>query len=511
MAIKDLLIKIGVIGSEKAERKIKGLTSSFSSMTKAAAKGAAVFFAAKGIISGVTRLSELAGRVEGVEKGFNNLNKAVGFSEKTLSKLTKATDGTMKSMDLMQQANNAMLLGVVDSEDQMAEMFDTAQRLASALGQDTAFGIESLVTGLGRQSKLMLDNLGIMVDTDTAYKNYADSIGKSVDKLDDQEKKQAFINEALNSAKELVNDLGEETITTRDKTLQFEKATDDLAVALGKKLNPTVNKLKSALADIAVSLTTILEDDVEFIGAPLSESQLAFKKFREEVEGMSLAQLFIEMEKLGAVSKNTFNQEKQQLYSHQMTVIHQQILAMTKDIKRSGEVEIDFGERIEKINIKNILLHNKIAQAKREQLIKDLKNAALQQSSAKDAMKAVIRSITMETVARAIASAFKSVPYPFNFIAAAGAGGAAAALLDKALSKFADGGIVQGNPSSGDSVPAMLTPGEVILNQAQQENLIGGMGTTINIQGGIVDESYVNNQLIPALNKATSLGTRLNA
>ena len=57
----------------------------------------------------------------------------------------------------------------------------------------------------------------------------------------------------------------------------------------------------------------------------------------------------------------------------------------------------------------------------------------------------------------------------------------------------------------------MLTPGEVVLNKAQQENLIGGMGTTINIQGGVVDESYVNNQLIPALNKATSLGARLNA
>jgi len=34
---------------------------------------------------------------------------------------------------------------------------------------------------------------------------------------------------------------------------------------------------------------------------------------------------------------------------------------------------------------------------------------------------------------------------------------------------------------------------------------------TINIQGGVVDESYVTNQLIPALNKATSLGTKLNA
>ena len=78
--------------------------------------------------------------------------------------------------------------------------------------------------------------------------------------------------------------------------------------------------------------------------------------------------------------------------------------------------------------------------------------------------------------------------------------------------KFADGGIVPGTGDT-DSVPAMLTPGEVILNAAQQENLVGGMGSsiTVNIQGGIVDESYVSNELIPAINKATSLGTKLNA
>ena len=41
-------------------------------------------------------------------------------------KFKDATDGTMGSIELMTQANNAMLLGITDSEDQMAEMFDEA-------------------------------------------------------------------------------------------------------------------------------------------------------------------------------------------------------------------------------------------------------------------------------------------------------------------------------------------------------------------------------------------------
>ena len=70
--------------------------------------------------------------------------------------------------------------------------------------------------------------------------------------------------------------------------------------------------------------------------------------------------------------------------------------------------------------------------------------------------------------------------------------------------KFADGGIVPGtNSGQGDTVPAMLTPGEVILNQAQQENLAGGMGNniTVNISAPLVDETVVES-IIPAINSA---------
>ena len=40
-------------------------------------------------------------------------------------------------------------------------------------------------------------------------------------------------------------------------------------------------------------------------------------------------------------------------------------------------------------------------------------------------------------------------------------------------------------------------------------NQNGPGGITLNIHGGIVDQSYVQNELIPALNKATSMGSGL--
>ena len=99
--------------------------------------------------------------------------------------------------------------------------------------------------------------------------------------------------------------------------------------------------------------------------------------------------------------------------------------------------------------------------------------------------------------------ALASSPPPFNFVAAGAvvaAGLANVATIES--QKFADGGIVQGNPSQGDVNPAMLTAGEVILNQSQQENLVGGMGgITLNISAPLVDETIVDT-IIPAIQSA---------
>ena len=38
----------------------------------------------------------------------------------------------------------------------------------------------------------------------------------------------------------------------------------------------------------------------------------------------------------------------------------------------------------------------------------------------------------------------------------------------------------------------------------------GGGAVTINISGGVVQEDYVRNELIPAINRATGTGAKLN-
>jgi len=129
-------------------------------------------------------------------------------------------------------------------------MFDVAQRLGQSLGIDTVQSIESLVTGLGRQSKLMLDNLGIMVDTNKAYEDHAEAIGKTTSQLTDQERKTAFVNAAMSEANSLVVQLGEEQLTTKDAMAQVVTTAGDLAVVFGDKLGPSIRFVSEHLVGI---------------------------------------------------------------------------------------------------------------------------------------------------------------------------------------------------------------------------------------------------------------------
>ena len=252
MAIKDLLIKIGIKGGKKAEKQVGGVSKAFAGMGKAAAKAAAAFYAAKGVITAIEKTIHVSSQLTAVGGAFENLTVGIGGASDTLDKLQKATDGTVDSIDLMTQANNAMLLGIFDSNDQMAEMFDVAQRLGAAMGKDTLFGVESLVTGMGRQSKLMLDNLGIMIDLNKVNEEYAKSVGKTVKQLTDEEKKRAFNNATIEEAKRLVEGLGEEQLTTADRIKQLQSAGVDLAGTIGKELTPVFNATLDILGELSI-------------------------------------------------------------------------------------------------------------------------------------------------------------------------------------------------------------------------------------------------------------------
>ena len=246
-------ITIQFSGAAKAEKGAKKVETSMGKLSKSVLKAGAVYFGAQGLIAGIQKSVQLATQSVALEKAFTNLGKKIGLTSSSINKFSKAVDGTVNNVDLMKSANQAMTLGVVKSEEDMAKLFDTAQRLGKSLGVDTVSAIDSLVTGMGRQSIMMLDNLGIIVDTQKAYDDYADTINKTASELTDQEKKIAFNNAALASAEDKVGNLGAESLDAGDAMAQFSVSVDELFKVLGESFLPVIGKVAGWLTKAATA------------------------------------------------------------------------------------------------------------------------------------------------------------------------------------------------------------------------------------------------------------------
>ena len=198
-------------------------------------------------------------KLNSMKASFDSLSRGAMDSQKALEDLKNATNNTMSEFDLLQQANNALVLGVAKTSEEMSEMFDIAQRLGRALGRDTRSSVESLITGIGRQSRLMLDNIGIIVKTKDAYAVYAQELNKTVDALTESEQKQAFLNATLESARQKVNLVGQETRNAQSRFEEFTASLENAGATIGNSLTPLMVSLARAGTFVTNSFSSIMQ------------------------------------------------------------------------------------------------------------------------------------------------------------------------------------------------------------------------------------------------------------
>ena len=239
--VAALMVKLGLDkkgydkGLKDAESKARKTTRSvkalFAKWTIRAAAVAGIVKSAQAL----GRMAEAGGRALTVQAAFN---RVTGDGTIALRKLRRATAGLVTDTELMTQANMALTLGSANNAQQFSKLAKTAQQLGRALGLDTAFALNSLNVGIARQSRLVLDNLGLIVSVTQANETYAASIGKTVAQLTDAEKKEAFRLEAMSQAGRKLAELGPMTMNAGD---QFR--------TLATEITNSVDALKKWLAE----------------------------------------------------------------------------------------------------------------------------------------------------------------------------------------------------------------------------------------------------------------------
>jgi len=546
---------------EKEQKDIKkqndGLKKSFATIGGVIATA----FSIQAIARFTQESIRLGSQTISLTRSFTNLGKGIGLNEQSLQKFRKATDGTVSDVDLMIQANNAMLLGVVQNEQEFSELIDSAQRLAKAVGKDTLFGIESLTTGIGRQSRLMLDNLGIIVKAEDAYKAMAESTGKSVAALTDLERKQAFITATMESVRSKVADLGEEELDASDATLKLTSAFKNLQSTIGKELQDEVEDSAGVLIRfIEAANTKISQEGIlgYFLSGPRESFEILITgKFPGESDEEKAVREYVERQELmiAAARERARNQAKfsgitsedddmaddltidevglESIYKgievfgaselekdeilKQHALIRQEILRE----EQLGEIPMSiFAEAVNNMDIseaaKTKIIEDHVKRrrdfekkAHQERITENLESAILSGQSAKEAALSVIKAEIAEAQAGLISSIMTSLPFPINLAVAAGAGSMIGKVTDQLLS-FQTGGsfVTKGRTTLpigngvvvGDNASGM----ERIDVTPLPSPTSNGNNITINISAPLVDETVVEH-IIPAIRRAEKL------
>jgi len=250
------------------------------------------------MVAGATAIGALvvkSEKFEMVKNSFERFVESQGLNaDKFLAKMEEMTQGTMSQMDMMLATNKAAMLGL--PLEKFPEMMKIAKSAAQSTGESMQFMVDSMVLALGRQSRLILDNLGIIVDVEDANKKYALSLGKTAESLTDAEKKQAFMNVAIEKGLNNAKIAGDQNVTLATTWEQIKAKTENLAVSLGQTFKPVMKTVMELTVEFIDSLSSFAKSD--FVNASITKLAKTFNFL-----GGLIDQVTVQAMKMGAALK----------------------------------------------------------------------------------------------------------------------------------------------------------------------------------------------------------------
>jgi hypothetical protein len=198
-------------GITQVDSSIKGISKQFQNL--GGIIGAS--FAVSQIQQFASEALDLAMKAEGIETAFERVGNAANMQQ-----LRQAVQGTVSDLELMRQAVTAQKLGIPIQE--FTKYLGFAKKQANEMGESVDYMVDSIVKGVGRQSTMILDNLGISAKAVQEELKKGGTFAEAVGRIIQQEMGRA--NNTL--------------LTTQDRLLQQRAALENIKTELGQKLLP---------------------------------------------------------------------------------------------------------------------------------------------------------------------------------------------------------------------------------------------------------------------------------
>ena len=254
MARNDLRAKIILEAEDRASSSIDKVEGRFTRLGKSIKSNAlAITAALAGVVVAFRQIEESAKQTGQEAAFFRNLGEG---AQELLDQLIALSDGQIATNELILASNRALALGI--SKDDLPGLLQKATTASVDLGLSVTQAFNDITTGVGRASPLILDNLGIVVDSVSVYRDYAAAIGISAEALTKQQKTAALAAAVIGDA--------------ANATENFSTQQDAMTRAINKG-RAAMDNLKSAAGTVLGGLVQMTAGGV--VGATLGFSLLA--------------------------------------------------------------------------------------------------------------------------------------------------------------------------------------------------------------------------------------------
>jgi len=257
---KGAIKTIKAVGDEANKSGEKG-KSSGTSMSAAWGKvtGAiAAVYAGYKSLGSLINAVDVGSKVTNQANAFSRYASSFGLSsDKIIESLKDVSNQTVDTTTLIEKAGTAMLLGIPG--DKLADLMSIARSTSKITGQTVSEAFGDIALAVGRQSKMILDNLGIIINLDQAYDSYAKKLGIASSQLTEAEKKQAFLNATLEAGAAKAKAIGNTSNDLEGFTklvISLKNSFNELANTVATILNPVLEGLSAIIDDILGSIKT---------------------------------------------------------------------------------------------------------------------------------------------------------------------------------------------------------------------------------------------------------------
>lgn len=261
----DILIRTRRQGANETQAAIadlKNLDAAAGALSQGLA-GLAAGAGIAGIVQLTRELDELARRgavFEQIGSVLDDFAASVGSSsEAMISAAKRAAQGTISEYELILNANRALQFEVAKTPEQFAKLIELSTALGRAQGIADTQALEFITTGLARESRLILDNLGLIIDLDKATADYAATLGKTADALTQAERKQALLEEAFRQGATAIEANREAADSAATQFERLDANSQNLRDTLGQLIAQNSAGFIASLADALDGANQVLQ------------------------------------------------------------------------------------------------------------------------------------------------------------------------------------------------------------------------------------------------------------